>query len=135
MITLAVKSLMQGNSTLNGVLSGRYYPNAIPQNPTYPLITFRLADGKTQYTLDNKQAHKDIVQVDIWAKAGEYTSIKTIENYVKNVLSGYSGIVTMAGDDINILVSMLSRAEDLYDPDTEGVHRVSLDFTIWYKFQ
>lgn len=132
MITLAVNSLLKNDSPVSALVSTRIYPTFMPQNPTFPMIIYALSEGTRRYTMEGKSAPRDVVQIDCWAKS--YNEVKAVALAVENKLGGFSGDVTITGDDIHINACLLTRNEDLYDPDAEGVFRVSLDFSIWYKF-
>lgn len=106
-------------STAIGV-SARIYPVRLPQEPTYPAITYQRISGGQENsfggyaTLENPR-----MQIDVWADT--YLAAKNAAEAVHTAMNGATAYrATLISDS------------DLYESDIE-IYRVSMDFSCWNK--
>lgn len=108
-------------STVNGVstyIGTRIYPLILPQNPTYPAITYQRIDTRRFYTLggDNGTGEIPRMQIDIWSTS--YEQGRNIATSIKTAMDGATAFLT---NDYN--------QTDLYEPDVQ-LYRIQQDFVI-----
>lgn len=82
-------------STLAG---GRIYPMLAPQGATLPHIVYQLVSGGHRHTLAGGAGHAaPRFQLTCWADT--YTAAAELGELVRNRVQGYSGTITVSGDD------------------------------------
>lgn len=104
-------------STLAGT---RIYPVFLPQDPTYPAISYQRISSQPQVAiggfcnLDNPR-----IQIDCWASS--YSAVKSLAEAVRDAMMSAPGFNALELSD-----------QDLYEPEVE-VYRVSIDFSCWHR--
>lgn len=98
-----------------------------PQGDALPAITLQTISGgnETDYTA-NQQTQTNRVQIDVWGKT--YASVRALAAAVIAAVEP-----PHSGDGIRFERSFLENQSDLGEQtDTGFIHRISLDFIIWY---
>lgn len=112
---------------LTALISSRVYPLILPQEPTYPAVTYQRIDGPREHgmTQDHGLPHPRI-QIDSWGKT--YASAKAVATQVRGALQRWSD----AGASPVVLDCFLESDEDGYEPEA-GTYKVSQAWTIWHR--
>ena len=112
---------------LVAIVSDRIYPVIMPQNPTYPTVTFQRIDGPREhaFVVDAGLAHPRI-QVDSWGKS--YASVKSVATQLRGAMERWADETT----NPVVLDSFLENDEDTQEAET-GLYRVRQDYIVWYR--
>ena len=100
--------------------SARIYPVYLPQDPTYPAISYQRISSQPHVSmggfcnLDNPR-----IQIDCWATS--YSDAKGMAEAVRDAMMSASAFNALEISD-----------QDLFEPDLE-IYRVSIDFSCWFK--
>lgn len=112
---------------LTALTSTRIYPLIIPQDPTYPCLTYQRIDGPRESALNSDMGlpHPRI-QIDSWGKT--YASAKAVATQVRGALQRWSD----SGASPAVLDCLLETDEDGYESET-NIFRVRQDWVIWHR--
>lgn len=123
MIEEAVRKKLLASQDLRNLVGDRIYVLKLPQNPTYPAVTFFKASNPRHHDLDIAYPR---FQFDVWAAS--YEAAKNVADEIRKALQrekgDWSGIKVIQGVYLNEI--------DLYEDDTKIYHIVS-DYKIIYK--
>ena len=121
-----LKSALTSDSTVNGLVSGRIYPEIAPENAAYPRITYERASTLPYQVLERVDEFTMVVmQVDCWDES--YSGVKALANAVKGAIHG----VRVLGSQAVHHCYMLSM-QDLSTIDGEREdRRISMDFMVY----
>lgn len=91
-----IAQVIAADSTANGLLSGRVYPNRVKQEAGYPAIAVNLIyPGATNTKTQASDLDITNVQVDIYGST--YSSAAAVSAAVRTALDYYSGTVALTG--------------------------------------
>lgn len=113
-----IYSVLSGNTTVSAITSARIYPVVMPQNPTFPAITYQRvsADHITDLSGFSNLENAHIL-INIWAT--RYDTAKELAEDVH-----------VAMDNSTAFKCSLSNDLDGYDHETE-LYFVSQDYSCW----
>lgn len=115
---------------LSALVGTRIYAVKLPQNVTYPAVTFQVISGlpRTHLMGSDDALAAPRVQVSAWDTS--LTDAIAVADQIKAALQDYTG--TMGGDGGVTVQRIFIESEqiDIYDPETE-VHNIAQDFIIW----
>jgi hypothetical protein len=81
------------DSTVGGLISARMYPQHLPQNPTYPAITYQKITGLYLQDLDGAGTRGRItLQVNCWA--ADPAAAQALADAVRSDIDGFIGLLT-----------------------------------------
>ncbi len=120
MIVFDVKQHLENSPEVTALIGDRIYPVKLPQNPTYPAITYFQVSGSPIYTKQGRHGTRPRVQISCWAKS--YTQVKQLAEKVKLAMDGY------AKENLH------QNETDIYEDDV-SVYHVPLDFIIFTKLK
>ena len=104
----------------------RVYPGKLPQNPTFPALTYQRASGARVSSIYGPSGLANPrFQIDVWAQT--FTSMVDVAALVREGLDGFRGVVS--GVRIGSIVCVGDF--DNYEPGVE-LHRRTIDFSIWH---
>ena len=88
MIEEKVYNALKNNTDITNLVDTRIYPNVIPENTTYPCISYQTISNRDITTLGNEQPTLNFkrMQINIWSK--KYGTCKVLEGYVKDSIYG-----------------------------------------------
>lgn len=136
MITIeeGLAAFLVANAGVNALISGRVYPNKLPQDVTLPAITYQRIDSPRIHAHDSSGATgtaRPRMQIDCWAGGSEpYKSAKAISDAVRAALDGYRG--TFGTVNPVTVQSALIQNERWNDQADAGVGRMTCDYIIWH---
>lgn len=114
------------DATVSGVVSTRVYPVIIPQNPTYPCISYSTSGAIRHSTLvgqDNFVGAQ--IDIDCWAET--YSSAKDLQNKVRASVQNYQGLM----GTINVDSVFVYDPVDIYEDDVFA-YRCTIPVTIYH---
>jgi len=121
-------SLYTRLSTYAGLIaltSTRIYPPPVPQNPTYPLVTYQEIDRVPVKVMGTNAGVVHIrYQIDSWAST--LAAAKAVAAQIALALDNYAG----TSDSVVIKNCFLDMGQSSPYDDEEGVHRYIQDFII-----
>lgn len=123
-IAETIRAKLIANPALSALVGARIYPLKLPQNPTYPAITYQRVAGDYQGDIG---VHSPDFQFDCWASG--YTEAENLTRALINALDRESW---RTGNHEIIKCTLNRTPLDLYD-SVVNKHRVSLDFSILYR--
>lgn len=123
-VEAALVAILDAASTTAGT---RTYPILLPDEPTFPAITYQDISDVPQYHRDG-ETHADRLrfQVNCWGKTFEQA--RALAGEVRAAVSGYSG--TIASERITRI--FVENQEDDFETGTELFWR-RLDLVIWHR--
>lgn len=108
-------------------IDGRIYPVLLPQDPTYPALTYQLISDPRGHTHDGPDGLVDArYQITTWSRV--YADVKDTTNAVRLALDGFKGV----WGPFFVGLIFHDGGVDLYDPDVE-VHHNATDYIIRYQ--
>jgi hypothetical protein len=123
-IDTALFTRLSGNVALAGT---RIYPPPIPQNATYPLVTYQQISGVRDYVYSNQSGLvRARFQMDSYAETA--MGARALAEQVRLCLSIYRG----TSDTIVIDLIQIINEQRVYDEDV-GLHRLIHDYQIDYR--
>lgn len=109
---------LKSASSVTGIVSNRIYPVLIPQGATLPAITYQRVSGWHEHTLQGYTGMENPqIQVDCWSNS--YSTAKGLGLAVRDAVFASTRFSS-------VLVS-----EDDIFYESELIHCVSMDFSIW----
>jgi hypothetical protein len=114
-------------------VSGRVYHVEMPQNPTYPCITFqRFATPEVVYAMGGPCGFVTaLIQLDCWAEKRKTARQLAIQ--VRLALSGFRGTFTAPAGSLRISLITKDEEQDMpKEPDEQGlgIGRVMQEYSI-----
>lgn len=120
-IDTAIYALLTGGGI------ARVYPPPIPDNPTYPLVTYAQVSGVRGYVMEGADGLViGRFQVDCWDPLS--SAARTLAETVRLILSGYRG----TSDDMELQSVFLFGETKMFD-DAADLHRVMQEYRIFYR--
>lgn len=115
-------------STQTGALIGdRLYPLNLPQNPTYPAVTYQQITGQLTSTGQSEPGDLEDALYQFDGYATSHKAAKALAGAIRADLSGYQG--TLSG----IKVTCLFQNEYDFWGAEAGVWRVTLEFKLLFN--
>lgn len=120
-----LRTFLIADATITGLVVQRVYPNALPQNPTYPAITYNQVSGVRVRNLKGPSGTaQPRISINAWAST--YLGARSLADAIRQRIDGYSGLMgsTVVGNVI------LDNEIDFFE-DQVLVHRVLQDYFIF----
>lgn len=126
----AIVTILENDAPLVAVMGTRLTLNELPQNPTYPAVTYSLSDQQAAITHDQAVGPEEAtIQVSAWSKS--YKQARELADLIVDALLGYSGTV----GSIQVQGIFLINIVPMYDPDeTLKVWQVACLFSCHFKW-
>ncbi len=127
MIEQAVYDILRNDALVEAIAGDRIYPLLMPQNATYPAITYQRISTDRARSLSGRDYEKRVrLQVDVWSKT--FGEAKSLSTAVAAALDDYAGV--LAG--LQIGACSLVDERDEFESKAD-YFRSSLDFLIGYE--
>lgn len=124
-----IRSRLSTHAGVTALASTRIYPVVLPQEPTYPAITFSVVSSqRTEGVYSNPGMATVRFQITCWALT--YDSVKSLAEQVRLALERYGTSVsgtTIAG--VTVYDIHMGSSADAYEP-TLDAFASSIDFTV-----
>lgn len=116
-VEAALYNRLTGDPTVSGMVGLRVYPHLLPQNPTYPAITFnRVATVPVSVLTGAQEMSFHTMQVSAWSPS--YGTAHIVASGIRHALDG---------NNATRFVNQI----DLFD-EAARLHYCALDFSIAY---
>ena len=126
-ISSGLYSYLAAQAAISTLVSARIYPVILPQDPTYPAITFNIDGIRDTFTFNDGQTSfvgADI-QIDAWATTQK--GAEDLAAAINNALQNHTG--DMGGVVVN---RCFREAQvDIYE-STVNAYRRSLSYVCWH---
>jgi len=127
-IDSAVYTRLSGFAGISALVSTRIYPPPVPQNGTYPLVTYQEVSRVPIHVMGGTASPVHIrYQVDCWAET--VAGAKAVAAQVESALDNYAG----TSDGVVILNCFLEVGQSMDYNDSEGVHRYMQEYVLEYR--
>lgn len=127
MIEDALYSHLSGHAGLTALVSARIYPMVLPQNPSYPAVTYKKISGPRETSKAGPSGTvRARMQIDCWAES--YAAAKQVAKQVRLAMATFSGLIA----DVTINKTTQQNDLDVYEPE-DSVYHDSLDFIVRHK--
>lgn len=131
LIEEALYSRLQAVNGVTNLVSTRVYANAVPQNVTYPCVSYQHIASPRDYAMGGQTGLVDArVQVNSWAES--YSGVKAVAEQIRLALSGWSG----TAKSVTVDVVWHYGDQDIYDPMEQTatpVFGIATDYGITYR--
>lgn len=127
----AIFARLNASTGVTSIVGSRIHPARLPQNPTYPAITYRRISGRSDMHQSGLSGMGEgRIQISCWTEiaeqgGGDYPQAKDLREEVRLALAGFRG--TTAG--VEIQSSDLTADLDLFEEEL-GVHQAAMDFFV-----
>lgn len=134
MIEEAVRDRLLDDATVAALVGSRVYTGAMPQRPTFPLITLTKVDKLSDLALDGTVGPNQLrVQVDCWDD--DVDGVRALAAAVNGDDSQSSngplhGFAGSSGDEALRLIRLLTERATDYEPETK-LYRVGADYMVY----
>jgi hypothetical protein len=131
MIRSAIRTYLLTQTDLTNLISTRIYLTRIPDNGTYPCITFRRISSGRQHDLDGAAGYAESnFEFEVWSDDSE--EVEDVCEELRQALQGFRG--TMGTTAVKRVT--LEDEQDFYHPpisgDDVGVHRTVVRYIVGY---
>lgn len=118
-------AFLLADPTIAASIGTRMYPQVLPQNVTFPAISYSLTSRESVRELPNGPAGRARPQITISAWALDYIDATALADAIRIRLDGFKGAMgaSMVGS------TMLERTFDFYEDDVKA-HRIISDYVL-----
>lgn len=118
----AIQTVLAGASGLTNVVGTRIFRDKLPQDPTYPAVTYHLISAVPTHAM-GVDAGLDIsrVQVSCWATTAG--GVEALATEVRTALSRFSGTPSPPGDVVIQHILVENEGPNLFESEVEIYHR------------
>lgn len=124
MIEKAIKDKLLERQQIKDIVGNRVIYKHLPQNPTYPAITFFLVTNPRHHNIDVASPRW---QFDSWAL--KYATVIKLANEIRLALQREKGI----WNGIKVIQGVYLNEFDVEEPDNPNLHHRASDFRIIYR--
>ena len=131
MIEDAVYTVLSANTGVTGIAANHIYPALLPQEPTYPALTYTFISEVTVPAMGTDIGIvRRRLQISCWDLT--ITGAQTLADAVTTALSRYQGTVTGSWGTLTINDVFREGVHDLFDEQARKFQR-AVDFEIIYQ--
>lgn len=123
MIEEALKAKVLVSSDVTNDISSRLYLLKLPQNPTYPAVTYFKVSNSRHHDLNIAMPR---YQFSVWGT--DYKIVRRIANNIRLALQREKGVWS----GISVIQAVYLGETDFYENDTK-LYQVAQDYKIIYK--
>jgi uncharacterized protein DUF3168 len=119
---------LKADVTINATVSGRVFPNVVPQGTAFPSISYNQVSGVRLRNLPLGPTGRAMPRITINSWAVRYQDARALADAVRLRLNGFTGVIgSMTGCRIT-----LDNEFDTFEEEagTNGIHRVVQDYII-----
>ena len=128
----AVRAILIADSTTNGLVSSRIYPQRRPQGTALPAIIYsNIFDHENESIQTQSGLRRARMSVELLSST--YSGVKTLRDAVESALINYTGTIGGATIKSSRLESSVDIDEDLNPASEFGTYRIIMDFIFWYE--
>jgi len=124
MIEHAIFSILSNDAGVSAIAGNRIYPILLPQNVTYPCVSYSVDEGQEDVTFDGQGTFQSVsIEIDSWSTT--HAGMLSLSGACKAALKNYSGTVS----GITIDKIQIDSAISVYE-DAAEVYRKTLLITV-----
>lgn len=126
----AIYNILNSSSNVTNLVSSRIYPLRVPQNTSFPCITYQTISNVPINTKSGFKTYQARTQVN--AFANNYSSCHEVASAVRGALSDV--IYGTYGDVVVQTIKLVNQIDQEEDfADAEGIVHFIMDFIITYN--
>lgn len=133
-IRKALRAILLANTSVTDVVSGRIYPEPLPQGITARSIVYRTIDEDTDYHMNGPSGLvHDRIQFDAIGQTADHSV--ELANLIKDELSGFHGTVAYGTNSPQESVFIHAVFHDNGRPIYDSIAKLYLmqrDYIVWY---
>lgn len=125
------RAYLISQATVQSVVAGRIYPLRLPQNPTFPAVTYtNIMSERPETMTGGTGLVRSRLQVDSWGQTKE--AAEDLAARIRKVLQGFRGAFGSGATLVNVQAVHYVSDFEMYDPDVNN-YRVIKDYHIWFE--
>jgi hypothetical protein len=120
MLEQGLFTLLTTDAGVSALIAARFYPiQGVPDNPTFPYVTYQPVTAGSDYTLEGKEDRRKRIQFDCWALASlDNLNVLTA---LRNVLTAFVGTLN---DGTRVLFTTRENEMANFDNDQKSYRSV-----------
>lgn len=124
---------LKADDSVTALVADRIFPGMAPQGTDLPRVTFTVIANEPLNHMGPSQLadHHATMQVDCWAAS--YDVAYRVRSAVNNSLAGHRDRAASPPIDSILQLTERDLPEDPQDGSDEPIHRISQDYSIWYR--
>lgn len=121
-------TFLENDAGISALIGTRIYPQILPQDPTFPAITYSQTSGVRDRVIREGPSGRARPRITINCWGERYSQARALADAVRIALDGYRGI--MGSTDVGGV--RLDNEFDLFEEEAgiKGIHRTIQDFII-----
>ena len=129
MIEQGIEKRLLADAAVSALIGTRMYPLVLPEQCSYPALTYQLISSPETYTNDGPLGEvRARIQIDAWGK--RYAQVKAVSKAVRASLNGFVGTLTDP-DETEVLEIECDDASDGFDAPG-SLYRCQSDWIVIY---
>lgn len=124
-----VLARLSSQAGVTAIVSTRIYAGILPQEPTYPALTYNIITRTKEHCFGSDPGNEMIrLQLDCWAKT--YAESLSLAGAVRTALSRWRGQQT----NYYVEDSLADNWQDMFEDESEQrIYRASIEFLIYFR--
>jgi hypothetical protein len=123
MIGQELRTFLINYQNLNDLVGSRIYPMKLPQDPTFPAVTYHEISSPEHHDIP---VAYPTYQFSCWAE--RYGEATEVAKQVKNALQRYKGMM----GETRVKQGVYEGKQEIYEPET-GIYHFPVDVKIIYR--
>lgn len=134
MLEVGIQNLVAADSGVQALIGNpaRFYPVALPEDPSYPCASYQVISDVPSYTLAGPGGIEvKRIQIDTWSGgtvSASYLAAKNVQAAIRAVLELFYGELP---DGTRVAGIFVAHSMDLYEQDAR-VYRTTTDYMVHF---
>jgi Protein of unknown function (DUF3168) len=131
MLAADLTAYLKADTTVATAVSGRVFPNIVPQGSAFPAISYNQVSGVRLYDINNGPTGRAMPRITINSWSDRYITVRQLADAVRERLNGFRGIM----GSTNVGRITLDNEFDTFEEEAgqSGIHRVVQDYIISFE--
>jgi Protein of unknown function (DUF3168) len=128
MLVIDLTAYLKADATISAAVSGRVFPNIVPQGSAFPAISYNQVSGVREYDINDGPTGRAMPRITINSWATRYLDVRNLAEAVRQRLNGFRGV--MGSTRVGRIT--LDNEFDTFEEEAgqSGIHRVVQDYII-----
>ena len=128
MLAADLTQYLKADPTIAAAVSGRVFPNIVPQGSAFPAISYNQVSGVRLYDVNDGPTGRAMPRITINSWAVRYLDVRNLADAVRRRINGFRGM--MGSTSIGRIT--LDNEFDNFEQEAgqDGIHRVVQDYII-----
>ena len=128
MLAVDLTAFLKADPTIATAVSGRVFPNIVPQASPFPAISYNQVSGVRLYDINDGPTGRAMPRITINSWAVRYLDVRNLADAVRKRLNGFRGMM----GSTNVGRITLDNEFDTFEQEAgqDGIHRVVQDYII-----